>query len=152
MKLQNRSSSLYTETGLMTGHSTSHGLIPGREKWFFSLSKRPDRPWDLPNFILNMEEAVFYGVKLAGVWSVFTWSSAEIKNDRSCTSTSAYIFMAYTGSAFFNLFYHVGGQTLGLNDRLWKAENLSRSIIVHDVLLLGQLGTEMWECILTSNI
>ena len=60
--------------------------------------------------------------------------------------------MAYTGTAFFNLFYHVGGQTLGLSVLLKGAEKLERSIIVHNVLLFGQLGIEMEKCILTSNM
>jgi hypothetical protein len=89
-----------TVGGVVTRQSTYCGSILGRGKRFFASPNHPNQLWDSPRLLFN------------GSWGLFPWKwsswhyqadhspppSGQVKNNRSCTSTSPYDFMACTGT------------------------------------------------------
>jgi hypothetical protein len=86
--------------GIVTRQSTYCGSILGKGKRFFASPKHPNQLWDSPRLLFN------------GSWGIFPWkwsswhyqadhsppSSAQVKNNGSCTSTSLYDFITHTGT------------------------------------------------------
>jgi hypothetical protein len=80
--------------GLGTRWSRNRGSIRGRTTVFFSSPRRPDRLWDSYSLLSSgYRRALPSGVKWPWHEAYCSLpSSAEVKNEWGCTSTSPYVF------------------------------------------------------------
>ena len=79
---------------------SNRGLFPCGGEKFSSSAKLPHRLWFLPSLLLRtVTAALSPAVKQLGHEANHSPpSSAEVKNERSCTSTPPYAFIACTGT------------------------------------------------------
>jgi hypothetical protein len=70
---------------------------PGNGR-FASFQNRLHRFWGQSSLIFNWYRGSFAWVKRSDAWSWSLASSAEVRNEWSCTSTPSYAFMTWTGT------------------------------------------------------
>ena len=84
-----------TVTALEAGQSRNRGSIPGRCWILLSSPKRPDRLWCLHNLLVNSHRWACVEVEADRLCNWSLKFNAEVKNKRSCASSTAYVFMTY---------------------------------------------------------